>query len=200
MNNKLTGGLRMDDDQTFTKKQRFLQAVKDFFSRALDVNGRTNRVDYGWTILFLVTIVAFFMLLSLALLLSMLGYSKLTVVVNLVWIVSSVFLLFLATLILVPFLSLLLRRLRDVGLRGRGTLVLMLLWLGSNFLYYYVVIKPLYAIYQSPLSTSFVDPIYAFLGFVFFSSLVFLVVPFFPANALTIRKPNTLLRFFLRSR
>ncbi len=120
-------------------KVSFLQAWKDFFIGYVDFKGRSTRAGYWWVKIFtqvlaIVALVAILFPIIKVLLLSgdrpseqelMKAVSKM--------IVPIILLLLVAIAIVVPNITLTVRRMRDVGLRGRGQATLLVLFLAFSY-------------------------------------------------------------------
>ncbi len=140
-----------------TGKITFRQAIKDFFRGYVDFKGRTTRAGYWWATLalILITIVTTIMAIYGAFVSSFL--------------VAPFFIFSIGGFI--PSIAMNVRRYRDVGLTGWGTLCLWIVYLLFSYRFTFV--------------TSIIN-------------IFMLLLTIFPTDMLTISSENRILRFFFR--
>jgi uncharacterized membrane protein YhaH (DUF805 family) len=163
-------------------KVTFLQAIKDFFRGYVDFKGRTTRAGYWWVsfvlgIISIVTGIMFFFGLFAN---NMNGSIPLLLPFTIFVLVA-----------VIPYLSMSVRRYRDVGLTGWGVLCLWLvsLLLGqmtSGFNY----VNGEYVFATNPIAT-FISSII---------SIFLTLLTIFPTDMLTVSSENRILLFFFRPR
>lgn len=161
-------------------KVTFLQAIKDFFRGYVDFKGRTTRAGYWWATLALIiiAIVTGFMLFFGTF--SSNG-SILLAVPFIIFVLGGI----------IPRMAMDVRRYRDVGLTGWGTLCLWIVYFLlslMNYNYGWDSVAEGIVFSTNPMIT-FVTAII---------NIFMLLLTIFPTDMLTVSSENRILRFFFR--
>lgn len=168
-------------------KVSFKQAIKDFFIGYFDFKGRTTRAGYWWIALpfTLLTII-----LGIGLFFSAFAYSSVDALKW--WLILFLFFIFIFIFItIIPSITLIIRRNRDVGLTGWGSLCLYLVLFMSQGTYSYNFD------YVTEEITSRINILLTFLAFTI--NVFMFLLTIFPTDMLTTKSENKILRFFFRS-
>lgn len=174
-------------------KVSFKQAIKDFFLGYFDFKGQTTRAGYWWVILAFILLTIITLILGMFFFFSMFVSSSAEALKRSL-IVVSIFILF----IIIPSLALNVRRIRDVGLTGWGTLCLYLLAF---------ILFMAQGTYSYVYNFDFIEGskenitlgnniLVTFLDFTI--NILMLLLTIFPTNMLTTKSENKILRFFFR--
>nr|WP_207705239.1 DUF805 domain-containing protein [Enterococcus sp. 665A]MBO1342942.1 DUF805 domain-containing protein [Enterococcus sp. 665A] len=188
----------------------FKQAIKDFFVGYVEFKGRTTRAGYWWVQLILMSIRLLFGLILFTTLFSaiintgmMYGYYDYYMSDDeIAWEVFSalfrilpilIFYFVYSLAILLPNLSLMTRRMRDAGLRGRGLLVhyIALFLLGMFQFTFQVASTWSPGYYVASMLCLFLNLIISIELFVF---------TLMPTDEITVRSNSSFLRFFFREK
>lgn len=188
----------------------FGRAIKDFFSGYVDFKGRTTRAGYWWVhlvgiILVIGLYIGFIVKLVQDISSSMIsggGEAAAThYFLSYIWIFIVIALIGLA--LLLPSIALQVRRYRDAGLRGRGTLVLWVLTYACAYTQIYSQFNTLAALNDLNTNNQLVVHTSGGTFLIFISiilSLFFFITSVLPSDSLTIQNSNPILRFFFRTK
>ncbi|EGO8095316.1 DUF805 domain-containing protein [Enterococcus faecalis] len=163
-------------------KVTFLQAIKDFFRGYVDFKGRTTRAGYWWVsfvlgIIAIVTGIMFFF-----------GLFANNMNGSIPMLLPFIIFVLVA---FIPNISMSVRRYRDVGLTGWGTLCL---WLVSFLLSQMNVVFS----YTNEEFMFTTNSIFTFISSIISIFLTLLTI--FPTDMLTVSSENRILLFFFRPR
>lgn len=183
-------------------KVSFPQAVKDFWKGYADFRGRSTRAGYWWANLCIALIyVILFIIMSINAASRSYYESSVSPVLLFIIVIFSLALV-------VPMLALTVRRLRDVGLKSKAILALMVVYYGlyltfmlsfySSFLSSITSMLYQYSdSYSAPTMMSSSSPLFIFL---FMTLATFVsVCPFLPTNMLATKSKNPILNSIFSS-
>lgn len=178
------------------------RAIKNFFSGYFDFKGRTTRAGYWWIMLslFLLNLISIPFGIKLFLDLMELIIQETTANEALNALTKDLFVYMIvigiiALILFIPSVALLVRRFRDVGLRGRGFLIIWGVIILSN------VINLISTGNQLTPPYTYSNGIDVFISSIDMVLNIFLfVLTLLPADAITIRSKNVFLLIFLREK
>ncbi|HFL3543387.1 DUF805 domain-containing protein [Enterococcus faecalis] len=157
-------------------KVTFRQAIKDFFRGYVDFKGRTTRAGYWWASLALIIV---------AIVTGIFGiFASL---VNMLLVLPFIIFVLVA---IVPSLAMSVRRYRDVGLTGWGTLCLWLIYFLLDQVTYTWNVATGEIMFVTNSMVTFVVAVI---------NIFMILLTIFPTDMLTVSSENRILRFFFRS-
>ena len=170
-------------------KVSFIQAIKDFFIGYVDFKGRSTRAGYWWTVLALSIsgfVLTFAVLGKVFGIISRLSSSYYSIEDDIAYAFADsmgliIGILIFCLAIVLPSVALAVRRYRDAGLRGRGTLVFYIINFASTF-------------FDISGTSSFLTLITTAI------SIFLFVLSVLPSDALTTTSDNDVILFFLRKK
>lgn len=173
-------------------KVSFGQAVGDFFRGYVDFKGQTTRAGYWW--MMLAYVIAVIVMFTLSIVVGAASNS----------IGGSIFVGILIVIfwigMIIPTVAMTVRRYRDAGVTGWGTLVLYFLGIACSYTQFYSLMTSFsvgYDYYTDvPSFSGGGSPIFFFLNMVIGFSFFLLTV--FPTDMLVTESENKFLLFFLR--
>lgn len=182
------------------KKVSFKQAFIDYWKGYINFQGRTTRAGYWWIQL------AFF-LSSLFFIVIIFSQVAISDSINDAYETDIAIIVFLGVILLtwlalfLPSLALTIRRYRDVGLRGRGFLVLLGIQIILNISAFVEIVNVFDNFDTDFNSTLYSVGILVIALINYLISIALLVLTLLPSNQLTISpESNSFMKFFLRTK
>ena len=185
-----------------TGKVSFSQSIKDFWKGYFDFSGRSTRAGYWWAT---ASIIAIYIIYIIFIIFDSAKKEYMYEPTNSFLLIC---ILLFSLIIIVPSLSLLVRRLRDIGLKSKTILTIFILYYGlygSTILYTYsnMVQSLTNSAYQymegyTPSLTMINSPLITFLSMTL--AAFFTVSAFLPTNMLATESNNPILQSIFASK